>query len=108
MVVVNETQGDETTSQQDAGFEGTPELTNRWFRAYRVTLGPGQASPAHRHRAPVVVFQAIPGKGLGVGPMRWEFNEPGQWAFFDVDAPHELRNTGTAPLELVEVEVRRK
>jgi mannose-6-phosphate isomerase-like protein (cupin superfamily) len=108
MVVVNETHGDETTSQQDAGFDGTPELTNKWFRAYRLTLKPGEATASHRHRAPVVIFQATPGTGLGAGAMKFEFNEPGQWAFFDAGDAHEVRNTGEAPLELIEVEVRRK
>jgi quercetin dioxygenase-like cupin family protein len=108
MVVINETPGDETTSEQDAGFEGKPELTNRWFRAYRLTLAPGQKTPAHRHRAPVAIIQATQGKGIGSGPMTFEFNEPGQWAFFDADAAHEVSNSGDTPLELIEVEVRWK
>ena len=32
MVVVNETPGDETTTEQAAGFDGKPELTNGWFQ----------------------------------------------------------------------------
>jgi quercetin dioxygenase-like cupin family protein len=107
MVVINETPGDETATEQAAGFDAKPELTNRWFRAYRLTLAPGQKTPPHRHRAPVAIFQATPGKGLGAGPMTFEFNEPGQWAYFDADAPHEVSNVGSGPLELIEVEVRR-
>jgi quercetin dioxygenase-like cupin family protein len=107
MVAVNETHGDDTTTEQAAGFDGTPELTNKWFRAYRITLEPGQKSAAHRHRAPVAVFQAIAGKGLGAGAMKWEFNEPGQWAFFDSGDQHEFQNVGTGRLELIEVEVRK-
>ncbi len=90
MVVVNETAGDETTTEQAAGFDGKPELTNGWFRAYRLTLAAGQKTPTHRHRAPVVIFQATNGKGFGSGPMKFEFNEPGQWAFFDASAEHEI------------------
>ena len=40
--------------------------------------------------------------------MTFEFNEPGQWGFYDLGARHEITNNGTAPLELIEVEVRRK
>jgi mannose-6-phosphate isomerase-like protein (cupin superfamily) len=40
--------------------------------------------------------------------MTFEFNEPGQWAFFDADAAHEVSNSGDTPLELIEVEVRWK
>lgn len=108
MVVVNETQGDETASPADAGFEGQPELTNRWFRAYRLTLEPGQKTATHRHRAPVAIFQATAGTGRGEGPMSFEFNEPGQWAFFDAGREHTVHNSGGSALELIEVEVRRK
>ena len=108
MVVVNETQGDETMTLQAAGFTGTPELTNRWFRAYRVALSPGEATASHRHQAPVVFIQATTGKGAGRGAMTFEFNEPGQWAFFDAGDTHQIRNTGDGRLELIEVEVRRK
>ena len=110
MVVVNETKGDDTTSVEAAGFEGdgTPELTNGWFRSYRITLAPGQKTAAHSHREPVVIFQATDGKGLATGPMKFELNEPGQWAFFDSNTKHEIENTGDGPLELLEVEVRRQ
>jgi mannose-6-phosphate isomerase-like protein (cupin superfamily) len=108
MVVVNETHGDADTSIEAAGFSGTAELTNNWFRAYRVTLGPGEVTRSHNHRAPVAIFQVTHGKGIGVGPVRFDFNEPGQWAFFDAGHAHELRNTGDRPLEFIEVEIRRQ
>ncbi len=107
MVVINETAGDEQTSVEAAGFSTEPELTNPWFRAYRIALGPGEATTAHVHQAPVAVIQATDGTGRGESAMSWEFNEPGQWAFFDSGARHLVRNTGDGPLELIEVEVRR-
>jgi quercetin dioxygenase-like cupin family protein len=108
MVVVNETNGgDEAVTEQMAGFTDKPISTNKWFRAYRIVLEPGQKTMAHTHKAPVVVLQDTAGKGHGTGGMKWEFNEPGQWAFFDAGDRHEITNTGTARLELVEVEVRR-
>jgi quercetin dioxygenase-like cupin family protein len=107
MVVLNETPGNDTTTEAAAGFDAKPELTNRWFRAYRIVLEPGQKTESHAHGTPVAVFQAIAGKGLGLGAVRWEFNEPGQWAFFDAGDRHEIRNVGDGRLELIEVEVRR-
>jgi quercetin dioxygenase-like cupin family protein len=108
LVVVNETQGDETRSEADAGFTAPPELSNRWFRAYRIALGPGESSAGHRHRTPVAIIQGTAGNGLGTGAMTFEFNEPGQWAFFDAGDAHDVRNTGEGRIEFIEVEVRRK
>ncbi|HZF32162.1 MAG TPA: cupin domain-containing protein [Gammaproteobacteria bacterium] len=107
MVVVNETRGDDATSVEAAGFAGTPELANSWFRSYRITLAPGERTPPHKHHEPVVIFQATDGKGMAAGPMKFELNEPGQWAFYDADVEHSVQNLGTAPLDLLEIEVRR-
>ncbi len=106
MVVVNETTGDDTTSVADAGFESEPELTNNWFRSYRVTLEPGKTTDAHEHKTPVVIFQAIAGKAMADGPMDFEFNRPGQWAFYDAGVEHSVKNLGDASIELLEIEVR--
>lgn len=109
MVVVNETQGgDEAVTEAMAGFTGKPISSNKWFRAYRIALAPGEKTPPHQHTAPVVVLQDTAGKGLGAGGMKFEFSEPGQWAFFDAGDRHEITNIGDGRLELIEVEVRRK
>ena len=107
--VINETQGgDEAVTEEAAGFSGKAETTNRWFRIHRVALAPGEKTSAHQHKAPVVLLQDSTGKGLATGPATFEFNEPGQWGFFDTGARHEIANTGTERLELLEVEVRRR
>jgi hypothetical protein len=106
--VINETQGgDEAVTEEAAGFSGKAEMSNRWFRVHRVALAPGEKT-AHLHKAPVVVLQDSAGKGVAAGAMTFEFNEPGQWGFFDSGARHEITNSGTARLELIEVEVRRR
>ena len=106
--VINETQGgDEAVTEEAAGFSGKAESSNRWFRIHRVALAPGEKT-AHQHKAPVVVLQDTAGKGLASGPMTFEFGEPGQWGYFDAGVRHEISNTGTSRLELIEVEVRRK
>jgi quercetin dioxygenase-like cupin family protein len=106
MVVVNETAGDDTKSVADAGFDSEPELTNDWFRSYRITLEPGTTTAAHTHETPVVIFQAIAGKAMADGPMDFEFNRPGQWAFYDAGVGHSVKNLGDASIELLEIEVR--
>ena len=106
MVVVNETMGNDTTSVADAGFDLEPELTNPWFRSYRVTLAAGETTKAHEHKTPVVIFQAIAGKAMANGPMDFEFNRPGQWAFYDTGVGHTIENLGDASIELLEIEVR--
>jgi quercetin dioxygenase-like cupin family protein len=108
MVVVNETAGDETVTEEQAGFTDKPMSNNKWFRVYRVALAPGEKTPSHQHKAPVVIFQDSSGKGLGVGGATFEFNEPGQWAYFDPGDRHQIVNTGDGRLELIEIEVRRK
>jgi hypothetical protein len=40
------------------------------------------------------------------GPMKFELNDTGAWAFFDAGVAHTLRNLGDAPLELLEIELR--
>jgi len=107
--VINETQGgDESVTEEAAGFSGKAEMSNRWFRIHRVVLEPGQKVSAHQHKAPVVVLQDSTGKGAASGPMTFELSEPGSWAFFDTGARHDLTNSGTERLELLEVEVRRR
>ena len=107
--VINETTGgDEAITEAAAGFSGTAEMSNRWFRIHRVALGPGEKSGAHQHKAPVVVLQDSAGRGTATGPVTFEFNEPGQWGFFDTGARHEIVNSGTERLELIEVEIRRR
>jgi hypothetical protein len=106
--VINETAGgDETVTEQAAGFTSKPESANRWFRVYRVALAPGEKT-SHQHTAPVVILQDSDGKALASGAMRFEFNEPGQWGFFDAGSRHEISNAGDARVELIEVEVRRR
>ena len=103
--VLNSTAGDESRSPEAAGFTTVPELTNRWYRAYRLTVPPG-GTVRHEHSTPVVLVQTTVGTGVGSGRRVYGFNQPTGWGYFEVREPHELRNTGTMPVEFVEVEVR--
>jgi len=108
MVVVNESAGNDGTSVDQAGFDSEPELTNAWFRSYRVTLAAGASTPIHEHTTPVVILQATQGKGSSNGAMSFEFNEPGQWGFYDAGVEHVISNIGSSPIELLEIETRFK
>ncbi|HVZ22593.1 MAG TPA: hypothetical protein VG871_16080, partial [Vicinamibacterales bacterium] len=107
MVVTNASAGDERAdTPAEMGFAETPELTNRWFRAYRVKLAPGQATAMHRHMTESVIVQISDGQAKAIGPMTWELGEQGRWAWFDAGKEHEIRNVGSVPFEAIEVEVR--
>ena len=89
MVVTNASAGDVADSSQAvSGFAGTPELTNRWFRTYRIKLAPGESTQSHRHSTESVIGQGSDG-ALAVGPMTWELGEPGRWAWFDDGTTHD-------------------
>jgi len=105
LVVVNQTKGTDATTPKDAGFEGSPELTNNWFRAYRFALPPGQ-SGTHTHKVPAFLVQTSAGTAVTQGARLRAFNDVGDWAFFDAGVAHEMRNTSTATVEFVEVEIR--
>jgi len=106
IAVLSRLPGDESATAADAGFSGTPEFTNHWYRAYRFTLEPGGTGPEHRHTAPVVIVQVTDGQAVATGAERHELTEAGKWAYFDPGTPHTIRNVGGAPVDMVEVEVR--
>jgi uncharacterized cupin superfamily protein len=105
LVVVNQTKGTDAVSPHDAGFEGTPELTNSWFRSYRFALPPGP-SGTHTHKTPAFLVKTSDGTAVTQGARLRALNDIGDWAFFDAGVAHEMRNTSTSTVEFVEVEVR--
>jgi hypothetical protein len=105
IAVLNLTSGDERRTPQEAGFDTTPELTNGWYRTYRVTVFPDRPV-RHTHAAPVVLVQTSLGTASGSGTRIFGFNSPASWAYFDADEGHELRAVGPTATEFVEVEVR--
>jgi quercetin dioxygenase-like cupin family protein len=107
IVVENRTTGEETATEVNSGFAGKAEKANRWFRAYRLILVKGEATGQHRHTAPVALIQASNGHALGTGAKKFELTAPGNLAWFDAGEVHEIRNQGDAPIEVVEIEVRR-
>jgi quercetin dioxygenase-like cupin family protein len=107
VAVINGTSGDAGNHDSGAGFPGTPELTNAWFRAYRFSVAPGETTPSHTHTVPAVIIQASDGLALATGGITFDLNEQGRWAYFDPGVAHTVKNVGTTPVEFVEVEVRK-
>jgi len=107
MAVVNESAGNDSQSVSEAGFTGEPEVTNKWFRAYRTVLAPGESTPKHKHTMPAVLIQTTEGTAVASGGIKWELDEPTRWAWFEAGDAHDIKNLGSRPLEIVEIEVRR-
>jgi quercetin dioxygenase-like cupin family protein len=105
IAIGNLSKGSEATTDDVSRLGTTPEVINRYYRAFRVSLPPGAATAAHQHAWPVVVVQQTAGQLSIEGAAKTLMTEPGKFAFHD-GGEHVVRNTGTAAIELVEIEVR--
>ena len=106
--IANRSAGATADTDDVSGLSATPELVNQWYRAHRLALKTGEATPAHRHASPVVVVMQTPGtasssaEGVSWNPL----NGPGDFAHHDGAGMHVVRNVGPGDVELVEIEVR--
>ena len=89
--VLNTSRGDASRTPEAVGFQGTPELSNDWFRAYRLSVAAGE-TVKHTHGAPVVIAQISSGIGLASGRRNYGLNAPTSWGYFDAHEAHQLRN----------------
>ena len=106
--IANRSAGATAETDDGSGLSAMPELVNKWYRAHRLTLKVGQATPAHRHASPVVVVMQTPGTASSsVEGAAWNpLNGPGDFARHDGAGMHTVRNVGPGDVELVEIEVR--
>ena len=107
--IANRTAGATADTDDVSGLSATPELVNRWYRAHRVVLKAGEATPPHRHATPVVVVMQTPGtasSSLEAASSWSPLNGPGDFVQVDGAGTHVVRNVGPDEIELVEVEVR--
>ena len=76
-------------------------------RIYRVTLAPGQSTPRHRHAPPGLTVQVSPGtlRLEGAAP-EGASEQPGAgaWWWRRAGTEHVLRNIGTSPVDVVEID----
>lgn len=106
IAVSNLSKGSDSEADDVSALSAKPELLNRYYRAHRVTLAAGQATAAHRHATPVVLVLQTAGNVSVEGSARAELKDPGTFAFHDGSGTHTVKNTGTAAVELIEVELR--
>jgi hypothetical protein len=102
--ITNESAGDETTTPS-TGFNQTPELTNRWFRAYRWALAT-EPTLVHRHANAVVIVDVAGSAAVRFlkGEPR-QLRQPGEFAFVAADAAHTM--VASSPdTQVMEVEIR--
>ncbi len=104
--IANRSKGATGAADDVSGLSAKPEVENNWYRAHRVVLKPGEATPPHRHVTPVVVVMQTAGTATSDSDGWLPLNGPGDIARHPGTAPHTIRNAGTSEVELVEVEVR--
>jgi quercetin dioxygenase-like cupin family protein len=99
--------GADSSADDISGLGSKPELENRYYRVYRVSLAPGRSTPTHAHAWPVVVVQQTAGQlAVGGSSRPTMMTAPGSFAFHDGSGNHTVANPGTSAVEFVEVEVR--
>jgi quercetin dioxygenase-like cupin family protein len=106
IAVGNLSTGADGNTDDVSGLGAKPEVLNKYYRAYRVSLAAGQSTAAHRHAWPVVVVQQTAGQLTIEGSESATTTEPGKFAFHDGSSMHQVKNTGTSAVEMIEVELR--
>jgi quercetin dioxygenase-like cupin family protein len=104
--IANRTAGANGAADDVSGLSATPELENNWYRAHRVVIKPGGATPVHKHATRVVVVMQTPGTAVSESPAWSPINGPGDYAWHTGAGEHVVRNRGANEIELVEIEVR--
>lgn len=99
----------ELSTDRPTGLTGEPEIENLWFRAYRVTLQPGESTAMQMHHNPSMVVQVGEGKThvTREDGITAELDKMGSWAWRNAHSTYQVRNVGTTPVEVVINEARR-
>ena len=86
----------------------SPELDNQWFGAWRTRLPAGETTPAHHHDHPVFIVQLGAGNSVVIerGGPGAEKTVAGTWSIHAAGIEHQLRNIGSAEVELIEIEMK--
>lgn len=78
-------------------------------RVYRIVLAPGESTEMHTHASPGLIVQVTAGTVTDEGaphPAAFGGSGAGAWRWRDPGHRHLLRNTGTAPAQVVEIDWR--
>lgn len=93
---------EDLTANRPSGLEGQPEIENPWFRAYRISLAPGESTEVLRHSSPAVIVQVTDGLAhvSREDGITAELTAQGSWAWRDANSGYQITNVGSAPMEL--------
>lgn len=96
------------TAAQRPGAAFKIVMENPRGRAYRLTLAPGESTEAFTRSAGTAVFAISAGRisesADGKPARLWDF-EPGHFRWLDVSEKLSVKNEGSIPIDLVEIEV---
>jgi hypothetical protein len=99
---------EEDDSTLPAGLAQTPDVSNGWFRAWRLTLAPGQASEMIQHQHPAFVVQASAGQVqlLRSDGITEELQAAGHWSALTEGQQYTLVNRSQQAIIMVIKEAR--
>lgn len=108
IAIGNLSKGAEADTDDVSGLGVTPEIVNRYYRAFRVSLAPGDFTALHKHAWPVVLVQQTAGQIEVENAYKaiTGMTAPGSFAFDDGSGTHRVQNTGRSTTEFIEVELR--
>ncbi len=106
IAIGNLSTGSDAPDDDVSGLGSTPEILNRYYRVFRVSLPSGQSTAVHKHAWPVVVVQQTAGRLTIDAASAAQTTEPGKFAFFDATGSHTVKNTGPTTVDVIEVELR--
>lgn len=106
IAIGNLSTGSDASTDDVSGLGASPEIVNRYYRAFRVSLASEASTAPHKHAWPVVVVQQTAGELTIDGSSHATTTEPGKFAFHDGSGTHLVKNTGRVTTEFVEVELR--
>ena len=77
-------------------------------RVYQIRLQPGQLTPWHTHSCPGLSVQGLKGSllYLGTPPAAEGGSGAGHWIWRNADHRHVIRNRGTKPMTIIEIDWR--
>jgi len=108
MELLSPTHAGSATATHGPGSAFKIVLENPRGRAYRVSLGPGEATETSTRPAGSALFAVSAGRiseTVDGRPIRlWDF-EPGHFRWFESSAKVSIKNESSRPIELVEIEV---